>query len=85
MVVDQLVDIFHTTTKVKSPEVVRISGQRCGDIELTVFLTDVEGPVNLVISGPPGIVHESWVTGIPHVTTRGLYEVVASWSQSDRH
>ncbi len=33
--VDQLPDLFHTTHKVKTQQVSRNRGQRCGDIELT--------------------------------------------------
>ena len=34
-VVDQIVDLFRRTHKVKTQEVVRNRGQRCGDIDLT--------------------------------------------------
>jgi hypothetical protein len=36
------------TTKVKTQQVVSSRGQRCGDIELSAFLADAAGPVNLV-------------------------------------
>jgi hypothetical protein len=48
-VVEQLTDLFHTTTKVKTRQVVRSWGQRRGDIELAAYLTDDAGTVNLVI------------------------------------
>ena len=49
--VDQIVDLFHTTHKVKTEQVVWIRGQRCGsrDIELVGYLTNVTGPMPLVL------------------------------------
>ncbi len=44
-VVEQLADLFHTTHRVKTKEVVRSRGQRCGDNELPVYLVNEEGPV----------------------------------------
>ena len=41
--------LFRTTTKVKTLQVVKSRGQHCGDIELTGYLTNVTGPVSLVI------------------------------------
>ena len=43
-----MADPFCKTTKVKTTQVAHIRGQRCGDIELTDYLTDVVGSVNLV-------------------------------------
>ena len=48
-VVDQMTDLFRTTHKVKTQQVVRNRGQRCGDIDLTSYLTNVVGPVPLVL------------------------------------
>ena len=48
-VVDQLVDLFHTTPKVKTQRVARSRGQRCGDIELAGYLANAAGPVPLVL------------------------------------
>ena len=48
-VVDQLADLFRTTTKVKTQQVVKNRGQHCGDIELAGYLSNVAGPVTLVI------------------------------------
>ncbi len=48
-VVDQLPDLFHTTHKVKTHQVVKNRGQSCGDIELVGYLTNVTGPVSLVL------------------------------------
>jgi hypothetical protein len=48
--VDQLADLFHTTHKVKTQQVVRSRGQRCGDIELSGYLANAAGPVSLVLS-----------------------------------
>ena len=57
--VEQLADLFRKTTKVvKTQEVARSRGQRCGDIELAAFLADVAGPVTLVMD--LGIAHERW-------------------------
>ena len=38
--VDQLTDLFHTTHKVKTLQVVKIRGQYCGDIEFPVYLVN---------------------------------------------
>jgi hypothetical protein len=45
--VDQLADFFRTTHKVKTQQVARSRGQRCGDIELAGYLANAEGPVPL--------------------------------------
>ncbi len=47
--VDQLTDLFRTTHKVKTQEVVKIRGQHCGDIELAGYLANEAGPVPLVL------------------------------------
>ena len=48
-VVDQLVDLFHTTHKVKTQQVVKTRGHHCGDIDLAGYLANVAGPVPLVL------------------------------------
>jgi hypothetical protein len=48
-VVDRVADLFHTTNKVKTQQVARCRGQRCGDIELVGYLTNVTSPVPLVM------------------------------------
>jgi hypothetical protein len=48
-VVDQIADLFRTTHKVKTQQVVRNRGQRCGDIEFASYLTNETGPVPLVV------------------------------------
>jgi hypothetical protein len=48
-VIDQLADLFRTTHKVKTQQVVRRLGHRCGDIELTGYLVHSTGPVSLVL------------------------------------
>ena len=57
-VVDQLADLFRTTHKVKTQQVSRSRGQRCGDIELAGYLTNTSGPVPLVLD--LHITHERW-------------------------
>ena len=47
--VDQLADLFRTTHKVKTQQVVKSRGQHCGDIELGGYLSNVAGPVSLVM------------------------------------
>ena len=37
-VVDQITDLFHTTHKVKTQQVVKSRGHHCGDIELAGYL-----------------------------------------------
>jgi hypothetical protein len=38
--VDQLADLFRTTHKVKTQQVVKSRGQHCGDIELAGYLAN---------------------------------------------
>jgi hypothetical protein len=47
--VDQVVDLFRTTHKVKTQEVVKSRGQHCGDIQLEGYLANEAGPVPLVL------------------------------------
>jgi hypothetical protein len=47
--VDQLADLFRTTHKVKTQQVIKSQGHHCGDIELAGYLANVEGPVPLVL------------------------------------
>jgi hypothetical protein len=48
-VVDQLTDLFRTTHKVKTQQVVKNRGHHCGDIELGGYLSNVSDPVSLVL------------------------------------
>jgi len=48
-VVDQLVDLFRTTHRVKTQQVVKNRGQDCGDIELAGYLVNAAGLVPLVL------------------------------------
>jgi hypothetical protein len=47
--VDQLADLFRTTHKVKTQEVVKNRGQHCGDIEVAGYLVNETVPVSLVM------------------------------------
>ena len=47
--VDQLADLFRTTHKVKTQQVVKTRGQYCGDIELAGYLANARYPVPLVL------------------------------------
>jgi hypothetical protein len=47
--VDQIADLFRTTHKVKTQQVVKSRGQHCGDIELAGYLANAAGPVPLVL------------------------------------
>jgi hypothetical protein len=47
--VDQVTDLFRTTNKVKTQQVVKNRGQHCGDIELAGYLANESGPVPLVL------------------------------------
>jgi hypothetical protein len=47
--VDQFPDLFHTTHKVKTQQVVKSGGQYCGDIDLAGYLTNTASPVSLVL------------------------------------
>ncbi len=83
--VEQLPDLFHTTHRVKTQQVSRSRGQRCGDIELAVYLTNTAGPVPLVLDLL--ITHEKFgsrsdpsINGhlhYPHDLDRSLNEAVA--------
>ncbi len=44
-----IADLFHTTHKVKTQQVVKSRGQHCGDVDLTGYLANVTGPVSLVL------------------------------------
>ncbi len=46
---DQLPDLFRTTHKDKTHQVVKIRGHHCGDIELVGYLANTSGPVTLVL------------------------------------
>jgi hypothetical protein len=48
-VVDQLVDLFHTTHNVKTVKVAKSRGRQCEDIELDAYLPTATGPVPLVL------------------------------------
>jgi len=47
--VDQIADLFRTTQKVKTQQVIKSWGQHCGDIELVGYLANVSGPVPVVL------------------------------------
>jgi hypothetical protein len=47
--VDQFADLFRTTHKVKTHQVVKSRGQHCGEIELAGYLANETGPVQLVL------------------------------------
>jgi hypothetical protein len=58
VIADETTDLFRTTHKVKTQQVPKSRGQRCGDIELSGYLTNVEGPVSLLLD--LHIAHERW-------------------------
>ena len=43
--VDQIADLFRTTHKVKTQQVIKSRGQHCGDIELAGYLANAAGPL----------------------------------------
>ena len=47
--VDQFADLFRTTHKVTTQQLVKSRGQHCGDIELARYLAKAAGPVPLVL------------------------------------
>jgi hypothetical protein len=47
--VDQVADLFRTTHKVKTQQVVKSRGQYCGDIDPTGYLVNETDPVPLVL------------------------------------
>jgi hypothetical protein len=47
--VDQFADLFRTTHKVKTQQVVKNRGQHCGDIQLAGYLANETDPVSLVL------------------------------------
>jgi hypothetical protein len=56
--VDASADLFRTTHKVKTQQVAKSRGQRCGDIELAGYLANVAVLVPLVLD--LRIAHERW-------------------------
>ena len=47
--VDQVADLFRTTHRTKTQQVIRSRGQHCGDVELAGYLANEAGPVPLVL------------------------------------
>jgi hypothetical protein len=47
--VDQLPDLFRTTHKVKTQQVLKNRGQHCGDTEIAAYLANEADPVPLVL------------------------------------
>ena len=47
--VDPIADLFRTTHKVKTQQVIKSRGQHCGDIELAGYLANAAGPVPVVL------------------------------------
>jgi hypothetical protein len=47
--VDQIADLFCTTHRVKTQQVVKSRGQHCGDVDLAGYLPNAAGPVSLVL------------------------------------
>jgi hypothetical protein len=47
--VDQITDLFRTTHRVKTQQVIKSRGHHCGDIELAGYLANEEDPVPLVL------------------------------------
>jgi hypothetical protein len=47
--VDQIADLFHTTHKVKTQQVIKSRGQHCRDIEIVGYLANESDPVPLVL------------------------------------
>ncbi len=47
--VDQVADLFRTTHKIKTHQVVKSRGQHCGDIQLKGYVANEAGPVSLVL------------------------------------
>jgi hypothetical protein len=56
--VDQLADLFRTTHRVKTQQVVKSRGQHCGDIMLAGYLQNAVGTVVLVLD--LRVAHERW-------------------------
>jgi hypothetical protein len=68
LTVDQIVDLFLTTHKVKTEQVVKRRVKHCVDIELTVYLSNETGPVSLVLD--LHLDHERWDSSTdPKMTT----------------
>ncbi len=47
--VEQLTDLFRTTLHTKTEHVTKSRGRHCGDVHLTSYLVNTEGPVSLVL------------------------------------
>jgi hypothetical protein len=65
-VVDQISDLFHTTHKVKTQQVVKRQDKYvtkyCGDIEFTDYLENTTGPVTLVLD--LHLSHDRWDSSV---------------------
>ncbi len=82
--VDQIADLFHTTHRVKTQQVIKSRGHYCGDIEITGYLANEVGPVPLVLD--LRIVHDRFGSSsdpslngnlhYPHNIDRSLIETV---------
>ena len=53
--VEKITDLFHTTYKVKTNQVTKCRGQRCGDIEIEDYLACVVVVVSFI--GPRLVYH----------------------------
>ena len=69
--IEQIADLFCTTHKVKTQQVVRNRGQWCGDIDLTVYLPDGSGTVSLVLD--LRITHDRWRSTSNPILDRHLH------------
>jgi hypothetical protein len=61
--VDQIADLFRTTHKIKTQQVVKSRGQHCGDIELAGNLANEAAPsvgTGVIGAGPPHCLRQSW-------------------------
>ena len=56
--VEQLADLVRTIHRVKTQQVAKSRGQRCGDIELAAYLSNAAGPVPFVMD--LHVAHERW-------------------------
>ena len=70
-VVDQIADLFLTTHRVKTQDVIKRCGHHCRDIEISGYLVHPTGPVPLVLDLL--LAHERWDSGADPTLNSNLH------------
>jgi hypothetical protein len=75
--VEQLAQLLRTTAKVKTSHVARSRGQKCGDIQLDVYIADAAGPAPLIMD--LRIAHERFGSSSNPPLLNGTLHFCAAW------